>query len=30
MELWDEDCFSGLGNAIGNPLFVDKLTEEAK
>lgn len=30
VELWDEDGFSDVGSAIELPLFVDRLTEEAK
>lgn len=29
IELWDDDGFSAIGSAIGCPLFVDRLTEEA-
>lgn len=30
IELWDEEGFNIVGSTVGNPLFIDKLTEERK
>ncbi|KAL5706225.1 hypothetical protein ACHQM5_024423 [Ranunculus cassubicifolius] len=30
MEMWDDEGFSSVASAVGEPLFVDKLTEEKK
>lgn len=30
MEIWDEEEFSIVGSVVGNPLFIDRITEERK